>query len=211
MPRTLLAPLLAVALIFSVPVSAADTEGGKADSAATSSDGEKTNDATMTEGETNHAETTGDEGKTNFAETNFRLILPGSWRELHSSDEGFWSYRRADDKAQVSVTLGFAPEPVPREEVPGMFESFAENRRQALQEQVPGCELSQLVPKEHLEAVTGAYVARCASATKYKGEFLIARTDMVASVLLETHELSEEVFLELFSEVRAGTALAGAN
>lgn len=201
MPRRFLAPLLAVALIFVVPVSAADTEGDKADSAATNSDEEKTKPA----------ESTGDEDKTNFAETHFRLILPGSWRELHSSDEGFWSYRRADDKAQVSVTLGFATEPVPREEVPDMFESFAENRRQALQEQVPGCELSQLVPKEHLEAVAGAYVARCASAKKYKGEFLIARTDIVASVLLETHEVSEEVFLELFGEVRAGTALAGAN
>ncbi len=152
-----------------------------------------------------------EEEKSTFEETNFRLILPGSWRELHSSDEGFWSYRRADDKAQVSVTLGFAQTPVPREEVGGMFESFAENRRQALQEQVPGCELSKLVPKEHLEAVTGAYVARCPKTEKYKGEFLIARSDMVASVLVESHQIDEETFLGLFDEVRGGTALAGAN
>ncbi len=149
--------------------------------------------------------------KTSFEETNFRLILPGTWRELHSSDAGFWSYRRADDKAQVSITLGFAQEPVPREEVGEMFGSFAENRRQALQEQVPECDLSKLVPKEHLEAVTGAYVARCPKTQKYKGEFLIARSDIVASVLLESHQLSEEVFLALFDETRAGTALAGAN
>jgi len=154
---------------------------------------------------------TADEEKTSFEETNFRLILPGSWRELHSSDAGFWSYRRADDKAQVSVTLGFAQDPVPREEVTEMFKSFAENRRQALQEQVPECDLSKLVPKEHLEAVTGAYVARCPKTEKYKGEFLIARSDIVASVLLEGHQLSEEVFLALFEETRAGTALAGAN
>ena len=147
-------------------------------------------------------------GLTRIDEGPFRLSLPGSWRALPNEDVGFWSFRRDDDLAQVSVTVAFATREVPRTELDDVFLRFSQSRRDSMREQAPECETSKPVSREHLEAIAGSYRARCTESGRWKGDFLVVRTDLVASFLLETHRLDEAAFVELFDQVRAGAELA---
>lgn len=143
-----------------------------------------------------------------FDEGPFRLELPGSWRALPNEHAGFWSFRRKDDLAQVSVSIAFATAAVPRTELDDVFLRFAQSRRDSLREQAPECETSKPVSREHLEAIAGSYRARCTESGRWKGDFLVVRSDLVASFLLETHRLDEPAFLELFDHLRASAQLA---
>ncbi len=145
---------------------------------------------------------------TRIDEGPFRLALPGSWRALPNEDPGFWSFRREDDLAQVSVTVAFATQPVPRTELEDVFLRFSQSRRGSMREQAPECETSKPVSREHLEAIAGSYRARCTDSGRWKGDFLVVRTDLVASFLLETHRLEEAAFAALFDQLRAGAELA---
>jgi hypothetical protein len=145
---------------------------------------------------------------TRFEEPSFRLALPGEWRALHSSDTGFWPYRRADDRAQVSVAIAFARTPVPREELAGVFAQFNESRREAVTATASDCSLGETRTQEHLEAVAGSYVAECGSEGRRMGDFLVARRDLIASFLLDARDMSEEEFRILFTAVASGASLA---
>ncbi len=147
------------------------------------------------------------DGDTEIDEGVFRLSLPGTWRSLHSSDPGFWPYRRADDLAQVSASIAFAQEALPRSELAGAFEHFVASRRQALEKQAPDCELGAAEPKEHLEALATTYLARCGEGS-FKGDVIVVRRDLVASFLLETRSLPEAEFRALLESLRSGLQLS---
>lgn len=96
---------------------------------------------------------------TEISERLFRVVLPGQWTDVtQETDEAVWEYQSENGTERLTVSVFLATTELAAEELPAMFETFVEIRRQAeIEEGGEDVLLTDTARRDVPGAILGAY------------------------------------------------------